>query len=1284
MSEFIFDLQRFDGTGSSSGASGGTGGGSSSGGSNAKTDGDTTTATAETWKDDWKGYSAKDRSVFAAQAYATAQTTTPTEYVATDFADNISVSGLVNNVIYGVNRFDTINFVDLNLESFATFANYLAGVYYDDLNQSTGGGYVDLIFSTGTVTRLYLADTEFTPTLNFASGLSEVYSFDLGHWFSTDETSTSTGFWNRSDILNNYVGYIGTAGVPEQIPASQTVNNFIVADNEDAIYLYDVSSSDITEMQAGTAGSVPSITSTGTVENVSDKAVNFKFKNGTSTLIYYDGTFSPNVYFGSGEVFAYNSKMGAWRTPEEIQSDAADYAAADAQAVLDKAAFDANFNVVYDTAEDSYDEETAFVGSRFANTMIYNTYSTNDIYFNDAVSANVVDVVQEDDSNFDIVFDTGAITRVNYLQVVSPIFHFADGEALAYDYAKKEFVSAYSGSSNSKPSTGAVSFDTADDVLVTSYDTAEDAPLAVSYYLAPIDNNQQTTDNQQDTANANKDEEGAGNAINATTTLTRTNDPAYEVSHEDFVISRANDGFINQVTANDDIWLVDTALENITDINVTANYDIIFTFDTGKQLRVRDNSVISPVFHLADGTTAVYNWSAIQWANVTDAADNNIADVFPATVLNNNFIRNAESTDYVYFDTTKDHVSDVYRELYYIVYTFDTGESTAVRYTDARTPTFVFADGSTSQWIYYDISKAEDTQSVEPITPITPITPATGETKTFTGSSYYSTVDKFSLDKNDNNIVDAVRDNDLITFTNATLSNVSNIEVTSDAVTFTFDNGATTTINYTSYYTPTIQFADGTGYQYYYSSYSGQGRSYNAYYGTDAADLFTLSGTNANRVQNVGAADTIFISDKNASDITYSYFSTSSYTPYIEFDFGNKYTYVYYNPDEGITPNIVFADGTSYQYNTYEPNYGEVDNILISRFNNNIVYYAEYEDYISVVDAGIANITEFGTDYNAKLTFDTGKTAFVGQYDTVSPLFLFADGSTLAYVNSTRTWATPIFATDDADNIPLSSANTNLIVNTASNDTIFIVDAARANITEIDAVDEGTLSITFDTGASTTVTYTGDVTPVIALTDGTIQYHIYEPTYDDDTFDLSIANNNILHSYVRENDTVNFTDAAISNVTATEFDSIGWDIEFTFNTGTTTYVEFDKSAGTTPTFNFADGSYRYITSYSSEAVKDVWQKYDTVSGTWQTTSEPVLTVYSSADLAESADLWGDTVDDNLFVDGTIAVDATLSDLVAAPVDNAAISFNAETAFDLTAAGGFIVASTATDSSQKTA
>ena len=1358
MIEFIFNLQRFGDGGSSSGSSSGGGtGGSSSGGSNAKTDGDVAAAAVEVWVDDWKTYSTKVRSALATQAYSLAQVFTPTYYYATGIADTVSVSGKENNIIYGVDRLDTVKFVDQNLESFATFYNYTEYNNYVDLildmSPQTGPDF-------GSVTRLYLADENFTPVLSFASGLNVVYSFDEKTWFGSDEIEVASNFWNNYISQSGKVDDDNKAILPSEIfGASRGINNYITnVDWQDSINFYDTAFTEMTFTQK------------------TDKGLAMTFLNGTGALVQYDGDFSPTFYFNDGTTRIYNSKMGAWRTVEEAWADAAQYAAESSQSVVDTLAFNTNFNTVYDASQTYTDANgneitpaytAPLVASRLTNTAIYNATLRNDVYFTDAVSANVVDVIHEDDSHFDIVFDTGAITRIEYADIVSPLLHFADGETLVFDNAitgqpasfntdiTAGFISASTGSR--RPNTPAI-----DDSTVTTTTTTT------------------TTTATQSQDNKTTDESNTGgNAIDNQTVTAReredraadSTDSAFEYLSEQFVVSRTADKFINKVTAYDDIYLVDSSFENISDFNITPNQDIILKFDTGKQLRVRDESIISPVFHFADGTSAAYNWIAAQWVGVTEAGDfnNGVTEGFAASAYGNNFFRNVEDLDYIYIpDATSANISDIAANDYYVNITFDTGANTAVRYTTAnnQSPTFIFADGSTyrynseiesgydfdanTQFFYgdEDFSTAEtfslsktnsnmvyytgaednvtfvdavstDVASIENLdaytikftfnngtttiidywetsSPLfkfadgvnyrydwsneTWLTSSAGEIQTYTGTSG---VDSFILDKDNFNTVSNVRNDDIITFSNATAANIITTEVTADTVTYTFDNGATTTINYTSYYTPVIQFADGTGYQYYYSTYYEAGRSYNAYVGTDTADVFTLSKTTGNRVLNAGAADTIFIADAAASEVTYKYVSTSSYSPYIELDFGSNYTYIYYNPNEGLTPNIVFADGTTYKYNTYNPT-SAADNIAISRFNDSIVYYANDDNVISVVDAGIANVAEWGTAYNANLTFDTSKTAIVGMSDAVSPLFLFADGESRAYANATQTWAVPVYATAAADNIPLSSANTNIVVNAATDDTITIADAARANISDINIDSYGTIGLTFDNGASTTVTYTGNVTPVIALTDDTIQYNVYNPTSDADIFDLSIANNNILYSYVDENDTVNFNDATISNVTKTEFDSIGWDVQFTFDTGKTTYVEFDKSSGTTPTFNFTDGSYRYVTSYSSEAVKDVWQKYDTVSGTWQTTSEPVLTVYTSADLAESADLWGDTVDDDLFVDGTLATSATLSDLVAAPVDSAAVSFGTESAFDINTAGGFVASSFTTNQSDKTA
>ncbi len=152
-----------------------------------------------------------------------------------------------------------------------------------------------------------------------------------------------------------------------------------------------------------------------------------------------------------GSAYVYNTSLG-WRTYEQAFADKTAADAAEAQAVVDKAAFDANFNRVYDADAGTYVDENGvtqtvvddnFRTSRWFNTMVYSGSSNNDIYFDDALAANVVGVVHEDESHFDIFFDTGMLARIEYSGVISPIFHFADGTALAYDYSAEIWGNGY-------------------------------------------------------------------------------------------------------------------------------------------------------------------------------------------------------------------------------------------------------------------------------------------------------------------------------------------------------------------------------------------------------------------------------------------------------------------------------------------------------------------------------------------------------------------------------------------------------------------------------------------------------------------------------------------------------------------------------------------------------------------------------------------------------------------------------------------------------------------------
>ena len=588
---------------------------------------------------------------------------------------------------------------------------------------------------------------------------------------------------------------------------------------------------------------------------------------------------------------------------------------------------------------------------------------------------------------------------------------------------------------------------------------------------------------------------------------------------------------------------------------------------------------------------------------------------------------------------------------------FNNGKFTTVEWWEYFSPLFKFADGTT---LTYDYS-AE-----------------------IWGNGYVATegvAENITVSHGVNNVIHDTRPEDTVTFVDAALSNVTNYDVLDrNNLRLFFDNGTVSTIQFWDINSPTIQFADGGTLSYNYSTETWSNSSYatsQTYNGTA-----TLSKMATNDVT-AGAADTVFISDATADNIKNTYISMSSYSPYIQYTFNTgTTTTVNYNADEGLTPNIVLGDGTSYQYVTYKPKYAQVDNIQVSKANNSIVYYADDEDYVSVVDAAVSDITSFGDSYGrAELTFNTGKTLTVGMYDDVSPLFLFADGNTLVYSDTSKSWSAPTYATANPDTFNLSSTATNLIVGADGNDTVYLLDAASTNLTDLNVYDSyGTIGLTFENGGNTTISYTGNKTPAIVLSDGYIQYNVYDPTYETETFNLSRTEDNIVYNYAYPEDVVNFTDATLSNVSNITFHDYSY-VSFLFDTGAETAVSYlSYVRGVTPEFTFADGAtYRYVNENVEDSVsteKNVWQKFDSTTGSWQTTSD--ITTTSS-----SADLWGDVAPaDDLFAGGSFVTDATLTDLVA-PAD-IATSFDAADVFGTQSAGEFVIASAAIDSTQKTA
>ena len=110
MATFIFDLQRFD----SSGSGNSSGGGSSSGGSNAKTDSNIGVVVKEVWSDSLQvgNYSSLAVNGFINESNALRGVVSPTQYTGTLYGDSFYVSTLNNNTITNTDSLDTINFVD--------------------------------------------------------------------------------------------------------------------------------------------------------------------------------------------------------------------------------------------------------------------------------------------------------------------------------------------------------------------------------------------------------------------------------------------------------------------------------------------------------------------------------------------------------------------------------------------------------------------------------------------------------------------------------------------------------------------------------------------------------------------------------------------------------------------------------------------------------------------------------------------------------------------------------------------------------------------------------------------------------------------------------------------------------------------------------------------------------------------------------------------------------------------------------------------------------------------
>lgn len=418
--------------------------------------------------------------------------------------------------------------------------------------------------------------------------------------------------------------------------------------------------------------------------------------------------------------------------------------------------------------------------------------------------------------------------------------------------------------------------------------------------------------------------------------------------------------------------------------------------------------------------------------------------------------------------------------------------------------------------------------------------------------------------------------------------------------------------------------------------------------GTDAEvdNIYVTQNAN-NAISNVTSDDNILLYDTTSSDVAladYSAYSllydTTAAGLDLTSDISDSEITLYFptggalvvENDDVFSPNFYFADGVSYYYNRHLDEWR-----LTSQKAADLV---DYEAYQEVVDA-----QEAAEAAAEKALYE--EVFYANGYDYVYEADAIAADGSFTY------------------NFPVTALANTYIYDAGYYDTINLIDAVAANVAGM-AVEDNVINIAFNTGKVLTVEYEHNFSPIFQFADTfQIGYDWYTKTwgnayYSNDGVEENLAisrSNNSLIYQADSSDNIYFTDAVVENVTAavtgTKY------INLYFDTGAVVNVRYTDDV--TPEFHFVDGS-----SYA----------YDSELETW---------IASSADAASDG-LWGDTTDtvDGLLGDGAIASGATLSDLVSAPVDNAAVSFNADSAFDINAAGGFVAANTAVSSEQKEA
>ena len=604
MAEFIFDLQRFkEGSDGGNSAGSGVSGGSEGGGG-------TNAGSGSGWEPRIRNkgeiifplfMTTEEADSFANAAWADyinqgTAGLVPAYYYQDNIIDTISISRLGHTSLFN-DAYDIVNLVDANVGNIVEYFTF----------RNTDKALA-LVFDTGAV--LDFDIDVVSPVFNFANGESMMYSAIEGKWLTGDEMTAAHDFWATA------FRYSGT-DIVDNFAVTQTVNTGLLdVSGEDNIYLYDTLAEEVEYSYEVTGNSITIV-----------------FPTGGSLVVDNGSTYSPNFIFADGSSQYYNRDLGEWRDSALKASDALD-----SYEAFELAAYEAGYSVVCDA---SLYTENMFPVTILASTFVYNTDSYDTIYFQDALQDDIelmYDTVEDGNRYLNLVFDTGAVTKIGYEQNFSPVLLFADGQTLGYDYRTDTWGTAYQTVSNSAEELSLSVWDNSlvyqmganDTIYFADGSVANLVDVSTSDYYINLTFNTGTTTSVRYTDDYSPDFVFGGdpsthyhyNYLEGWSSGT-TFYANYNFADQ-FTLTRGANLFVYDTEASDTIYVPDATLENVVYLNANE-YEVKFLFDTGTTAEVRYEGTASPAFVFAEGVPIQYNaltdnWN-IGWDEVTTSAD---------------------------------------------------------------------------------------------------------------------------------------------------------------------------------------------------------------------------------------------------------------------------------------------------------------------------------------------------------------------------------------------------------------------------------------------------------------------------------------------------------------------------------------------------------------------------------------------------------------------------------------------------------------------------------------